>query len=327
MIGYSSGKILSKLLATSGLRLGFTFIIALTVLSSSFIVIIDNPALASTLPQSPSSSGPTELEVPSTISQDGGGDFTAQAPLQIPRTFQSTDIVNSVGIYEVTFITSTTGAIDKIEMVFPAGTGIGPAGVIEKIGIGGGVLTKAGTTLTYDVTTPVSIPAGTFIRLEISGVKNPGTSSTFTATLTTRDSGGAIIDGPTVTNAYNIKQIGTGDIANNAVTTPKISDGSITSSKPAESFMKRVTLNDTPAGNALGWNPDGIATDFLITQNGVLDSTFISISLNNGDTVCGVDDYAFGLDPPAFFIKCTSAPPEFSELHYVVENLPENVNS
>jgi hypothetical protein len=107
---------------------------------------------------------------------------TIQAPLQIPRTLQSTDLVNSLAFYEVTFIISTSGAIDEIRMDFPAGTGVGAAGIIERIGIGGGTLLKSGSSITYDVTTPVSIPAGTFIRLEMFGIKNPITpSTTFTA--------------------------------------------------------------------------------------------------------------------------------------------------
>jgi hypothetical protein len=93
---------------------------------SSPIVMLVNPALIA----APYSTDDNTL-APSMISQDGGGDVTIQAPLQIPRTLQSTDLVNSLAFYEVTFITSTTGAIDKIRMDFPAGTGIGAAGIIE----------------------------------------------------------------------------------------------------------------------------------------------------------------------------------------------------
>ncbi|MGI0043443.1 MAG: hypothetical protein ACRD47_07010 [Nitrososphaeraceae archaeon] len=156
------------------------------------------------------------ISSPSTMGLDG--DFSAQAALQIPRTLQSADIVNSLAFYEVTFITSTAGAIDKIEIQFPAGTNIAAAGVIERVGIGGGALTKAGSTLTYDLTTPVNITAGTFIRLEMFGIKNPGVpSTTYTATITTRDSGGAVIDGPSQTNVYTMRQIGTTDIVPGAI--------------------------------------------------------------------------------------------------------------
>jgi hypothetical protein len=149
MKGYSFTTFTTSLetLTRLRLRLGIILFIALTVLSSP-LLIFNGPVLASTPTPStdPSGSGP------STISQ--GDEFTAQAPLQIPRTLQSTDLVNSLAFYEVTFITSTTGAIDRIRMDFPAGTGVGAAGIIERIGIGGGTLLKSGSSITYDVTSP-----------------------------------------------------------------------------------------------------------------------------------------------------------------------------
>jgi hypothetical protein len=292
---------------------------------SSPVVMLVNPVLPATA-AAPASPLPTINSIPSapsTIGQDGKeGDFTTQAALQIPRAFQSTDIVSSTGIYEVTFITSTTGAIDKIEIVFPPGTNVGPSGVIEKVGIGGGTLTKVGSTLTYEVTTPVSIPAGTFIRLEIVNVKNPSNpSTTFTATITTRDSGGAIIDGPSSTNVYSLRQIGTNDIA----------DSSITSSKPNEGFMKRVTLQDNAAGNALGWNPNGVSTLFTISESAIVmhDEVFFIIEVREGPVVfshpdCGVATHS--AEEETFTVACAaSAPSDGSELHYVVGNLPPHV--
>ena len=178
------------------------------------------PLVSDMASPSPSPSSTATMATPPVSSP---GNFSAQAALQIPRTFQSSDIVNSNAIYEVTFITSTPGAIDRIRIDFPAGTNIGASGVIERVGIGGGTLLKAGSSISYDVQTPVSIPAGTFVRLEIAGIKNPAIpSGSTTATITTRDSGGAVIDGPSPTNVYTIKQIGTNDIADNAVTGSKI---------------------------------------------------------------------------------------------------------
>jgi hypothetical protein len=321
MIGYSSG-IISEPLTTSGLRHGLALIIALMVISSPTVMLV-NPAVIAA-PLSKESGGADAT--PSTISQEG--DFTAQAPLQIPRTLQSTDLVNSLAFYEVTFITSTTGAIDKIRMDFPAETNIAAAGVIERVGIGGGTLLKSGSSVTYDVTTPVSIPAGTFIRLEMFGIKNPPVPDepSLTATITTRDSSGNLIDGPSMTNAYFIRQIGTNDIANNAVTTPKIADSAITSTKPAESFMKKVSVDDTPAGNAVGWNPDSMDTGFTIFDPAVInaDSTLVSASTQfAGETTCAVVEIFSG----QFNIVCTPAPANFGELHYVVQNLPAYVIS
>jgi hypothetical protein len=82
-------------------------------------------------------------------------------------------------------------------MNFLAGTGVGAAGIIERIGIGGRSLLKSDSSITYDVTSHVSIPAGTFIRLEMFGIKNPiNPSTTFTALITTLDSGGNLLSQP-----------------------------------------------------------------------------------------------------------------------------------
>jgi hypothetical protein len=310
----------------SRLKIGLALIIALTVISSSHPLILNNPVLASRSSTPTSSIGSGNMAAPSTISQ--GDDFTAQAPLQIPRTLQSTDLVNSLAFYEVTFITSTTGAIDKIRMDFPAGTGVGAAGIIERVGIGGGTLLKSGSSITYDVTTPVSIPAGTFIRLEMFGIKNPITpSTTFTAMITTRDSGGNLIDGPSPTNVYTIKKIVSSDIA----------DGAITSTKPAESFMMKNRLLNDAAGNAAGWNPNSVTTTFTI-------STPVDITGCGAGSPCtsvimwvqnqnagGLNHFCDVTQVNWFFneieVTCSNAPDETDELHYLLVTVPSNIAS
>jgi hypothetical protein len=204
-------------------------------------------------------------------------------------------------------------------MDFPAVTNIAAAGVIERVGIGGGTLLKSGSSITYDVTTPVSIPAGTFIKLEMFGLKYPINPSTaFTATITTRDSGGNLIDGPSQTNVYTMKQIGTSDIA----------DNSITSTEPAGSFMKRVTVLDTAGGHAVGWNPDGGTTTFTISEPALnSDESFFTIEVrsdfSNINQLCDVANQV--TSAPTFFVTCSTAPPNGSELHYVVGSLPLHV--
>jgi hypothetical protein len=327
-------------LTPSGLRLFLILTIVFIVVSSP--IIIFNPALAVTASPTPLPTVSTIPSAPSTIGQDGKeGDFTTQAALQIPRTLQSTDLVNSLAFYEVTFITSTAGAIDKIRMDFPAGTNVAAAGVIERIGIGGGTLLKSGSSITYDVTTPVNIPAGTFIRLEMSGIKNPANSlnevNSFTATITTRNSGGNLIDGPSQTNVYTIRQIGTNDVADLSITNPKLApnsvsttkyaDNSITFTKPALNFMKRVSLTDTTGGNDLGWNPDSVTTLFTISDTEVVgfDDSFISVEVwddFNTNYLCDTTDQ----DEGSFSIRCSSPPVGGSELHYMLVNLPGHLN-
>jgi hypothetical protein len=296
----------------SRIRLGLTVIIALIVISSTTTITLFSPAQLLAYSRVVDNSNDHSATPPISEEHSPSSTPTIQAPLQIPRTLQSTDLVNSLAFYEVTFITSTTGAIDKIRMDFPAGTGVGAAGIIERIGIGGGTLLKSGSSITYDVTSPVSIPAGTFIRLEMFGIKNPINPSTvFTADITTRDSGGNLIDGPSQTNVYTIKKIGSSDLA----------DGSVTSTKPAESFMKKVVLTDSAAGNAAGWNPDGVTTTFRILEpdNAGSDTMISIVVLSNANHFCDVISFFAASD---FDIQCSSAPADFDELHYVVENLP-----
>ena len=67
--------------------------------------------------------------------------------------------------------TSTTGLIKTVQMTFPAGTFVGIILLDEAVGIGHGTIASgtiaSSPTLTYTVTSPVNIPAGTKIRLEL----------------------------------------------------------------------------------------------------------------------------------------------------------------
>ena len=104
--------------------------------------------------------------------------------------------------YEIIFTTATTGTIKTISIAFPQGFSITSAILIERSGIGAGSLSLSGTTLTYSITSPVSIPSGTPIRLELAGLIQPSTPGPYTITITTKDSAGNIIDGPTTHSTY-----------------------------------------------------------------------------------------------------------------------------
>jgi hypothetical protein len=125
-----------------------------------------------------------------------------------------------------------------------------------------------------------------------------------------------------------MKQIGKNAIADGHITTPKIADKSITSSKPNENFMKRVTLTDNAAGNALGWNPNGAITQFAITETALSTDTssYVSVFVENFAAPfpnCIVTSINSNVD--IFNIACNSAPLNGAELNYIVENLPANV--
>ncbi len=198
----------------------------------------------------------------------------------------------------------------------------------EAEGIGPGTVSKSGQTLTYTVTNAVNVPAGTKIRLEFANINNPqNPSANYKVTVTTRNAANAIIDSPTQSSAYTIKQIGTNVIANNAITNPKLADNSITLTKPNQNFMKRVTLTDNTAGNNAGWNPDGVKTQFTITETALSSDTssFVSVFVENFVAPfpnCGV----VSINVPVFNIACNPAPVNMAQLNYMVENLPANVS-
>lgn len=108
-----------------------------------------------------------------------------------------------------------------------------------------------------------------------------------------------------------------------------IAPNSITPTKPAESFMKRVTLEDDEAGHALGWNPDCVTAQFSIfdtTISATAGSSFISIFVVDSAGVTPENRFCdvVRLPPSAqtFTIVCSSPPAELDELHYVIKNLP-----
>jgi hypothetical protein len=114
---------------------------------------------------------------------------------------------------------------------------VGAATLIEVVGLGSGTIAASGSTgtgmkITYTVTNAVNVPAFTKIRIQLANINNsqePGTS--YSVTITTRNAANIIIDGPTATQAYNLKQIGTNDIAEDAITNSKIADGAVTTDK------------------------------------------------------------------------------------------------
>jgi hypothetical protein len=324
------------LLTPSELRLGLILTIVFMVVSSP--IIIFNAALATT-PSASSQPLPTISTIPSapsTIGQDGKeGDFTTQAALSSLTARPTNNIVNTNSFYDVVFLAATSGTIKTIEVTFPAGTTI-PSGAFfnEAEGIGPGTASKSGQTIIYTVTNAVNVPAGTKIRLEFANINNPlSPSANYKVTVTTRDVANAIIDGPSESTAYTIKQIGVNAIANNAITTPKIADGSITFTKPNENFMMKVELNDDAGGNAAGWNPNDATTFFTISTGEItgcgglgLPCSFISIFVQNSapgnvNHFCDVTRVDWFLNQ--FEVFCATAPDEGDSLHYLVETLPQ----
>jgi hypothetical protein len=281
-----------------------------------------------------SSSSTPAVTGPSTLSQDG--DFSTQAALSLTRASQTNNFVASKAYYDISFRTATAGAIKTITMDSPTGTSVGSALIVEAVGIGPGTLAaSAGEVLTYTVTNAVNVPALTNIRIQISNINNPPTpSGSFTVSITTRNAANAIIDGPTATSAYNMVQIGNAQIAPGAVTTSKIATGAVGQTDVAESFMKRVSVFDDDAGHAVGWDPDGIGTGFLISEpavSGNVNEPFFIVEVTDPEGFgIEVNCYATGHPPSipdVFGVVCDNPVPNGFVLHYVVGNLPAHVVS
>ncbi len=231
----------------------------------------------------------------------------------------SNNIANTRTTYDIMFTTTTSAKIKTIEMSFPSDFDVrftfGPnPKLIEKSGIGSGSLSNGGpsdssTKLVYTVDNPVSVSAGTKIRLEIGRIDNGMTRDVAAkVSITTKNTGGSTIDGPT-SSSFVIKQIEGLDIDPN--------------------LMVRKTLLDNTAGNARGWDPNGVTTDFTITDHDVQtdeeaqDETFVTLMLrdsHSSNAICMVNHTDF----EHFLMNCTAAPPNDAELHYEIHKLPAN---
>src|SRR4029078_5821059 len=228
----------------------------------------------------------------------------------------SSNLVTTRSTYNIFFTTATAGTIKSIEMNFGSDFNIASATrLIESSGIGSGTLSVSGSILKYSVSNPVSIPSGTAIRLEIGRIVANTVGGALKIILTTKNSLGGIIDGPTISTGFPIFDIDT----------KAISDNSITGDDVSPSFMVRKTLYDDDAGHAHGWDPNGSTKSFAIFDSdiaGASDSEFISVMIRYANLAyCTSHPGDTGL----FFVHCNNAPVDSAVLDYVITKLPANV--
>jgi len=108
--------------------------------------------------------------------------------------------------YAYSFTAATTGTIKSITFVVSGAGLAGTPAIARNFGIGAGSVAISGQTITYTVTSAVSVTAGIPIYLEFSGLTNSGTATSYTTVVTTRTATPATIDSatsPTVTLAAN----------------------------------------------------------------------------------------------------------------------------
>jgi len=231
-------------------------------------------------------------------------------------------IANQRTTYDIFLKTATTATIKTIEMTFPPSFDLTLATkFIEREGISFGSFSSSGSTLKYTVKNPVSVSAGTMIRLEIARIVAENAGS-FTVSVRTLNTANSQIDGPTSSKFFSIKDIGTNDIAANSITSSKIADNSITGQDLSTGFTIRKTLHDDAIGNAHGWNPDTSTRAFAISDSdisGSSSSEFVSVMVRSGNPAfCAAASGDAGL----IGVYCDSPPGNSAELNYIITKLP-----
>jgi hypothetical protein len=143
------------------------------------------------------------------------------------QVYPTNDIVNSRAWYQVIFTTGTTSPIKQVDVDFPSGTNIENAKLLDTGGLGPGIYTISGQTITYTLAPEVLVPTNTELRLHYDNILNPSLpDANLTVRITTKDSAGSVIDSGT-SLAYKIRQIGTEDISNKSITSEKIEPGAV----------------------------------------------------------------------------------------------------
>jgi hypothetical protein len=258
--------------------------------------------------------------------------------------------------YTIAFTTATTGSINVIEMMFPAGFNVASAKLLEVQGIGAGSLSVSGQTVTYTISSAVSVPAQRAIKISIADITNSAITSNQVAVTTKALSGPniVIVDGPTnsaiftliqvsnpmITNGAvsNTKiganaidttkiidgQVTVADMAANSVDASKITDGSIGKADVSTTFVKKVTVLPRTYGGAYGWITDTTRQTFIIPDSQVTTTSLVVISLGGqGERESGTCAVS-SVDSGSFTVHCDFFPPELGGalpyLNYVVIN-------
>ena len=117
----------------------------------------------------------------------------------------SNNQVAATGVtYTYSFRTATTGTIKTIDFVVSGAGLAGTPAIVKNYGIPAGTVARSGQTITYTVTTAVSVAASVPIYVEFSGLTNGSPAGGYTTSITTKTSVPATIDGPTTSNTVTL---------------------------------------------------------------------------------------------------------------------------
>lgn len=202
-----------NILTKNLLYLKSIFHIALLSLAIALVGIISNSNIPTT----------TGIEAQKEVTRY----YIASASPTANQVYPTNDIVNSRAWYQVIFTTGTTAPIKQVEVDFPSGTNIVNAKLLDTAGLGPGIYTISGQTITYTLAPEMLVPTNTELSLQYDNILNPSLpDANLTVRITTKDSAGSVIDSGT-SLAYKIRQIGTEDISNKSITSEKIEPGAV----------------------------------------------------------------------------------------------------
>lgn len=116
--------------------------------------------------------------------------FTAAGLTALSWSASNTAAGATGSAYTYGFTTGTSATLDHVTMAVPSGTGGTPAvGTVSAqssyaITLASPIVTLSGTTLSFSFT-PVSVPVGTVISIEITGMTNTSTAGSYPSAITT----------------------------------------------------------------------------------------------------------------------------------------------
>ena len=194
----------------------------------------------------------------------------------------SNNTVKATSHYEIVFTTKTTGTIALIELKFPPGFQLGNANLLQKSGIKSHLFFSSSFRSTDDTIKLVAYPAQTVgsdrtIRLNMGNIINsysPGND--YQVSVTTRDAANNIIDGPTVSVPFELKQnnyaiSSSSDSKPGIITQESVSQQYSTADRNLGPYVNEIKETTTGTGTAEGesYSNNTIIVDELNEEDGV----------------------------------------------------------
>lgn len=112
---------------------------------------------------------------------------SAQGALTTVSATPANTMAGVTTTYTLAFTTATGAVIGSVDMEFNAAFDVSGAAYSSKTGIGDGTVSVTGQVVTYTVTSPTTVDAGTAVTIVLSGIVNPAAAAYSPAvTITTR---------------------------------------------------------------------------------------------------------------------------------------------